>query len=55
MQKKFTLCRLPPVHTHCISEEEQAWLDGIKRQLAHDEYMQAVREAWLFQRPPKYG
>ena len=54
MPRTYTWCRLPPVHTHCISEEEQEWLEGIKRQLAYDEYMQTMREAWLFQRPHKY-
>ena len=43
----------PPKSTRRISPAEWAWLDRIKRQLAYDEYMQAKREYWLFERPPK--
>lgn len=55
MSRTFTLCRLPPICNRCASEEEQEWLDDINRQLDYDEHMQAVREAWLFQRPHKYS
>ena len=43
----------PPKHTRRVSPAEQAWLDRINRQLAYDEYMQAKREFWLAERPPK--
>ena len=43
----------PPKPSRYISPAEQAWLNCIKRQLVYDEYMQAKREIWLFQRPYK--
>ena len=43
----------PPKSTRRVSPAEQAWLDRINRQLAYDEYMQAKREFWLAERPPK--
>lgn len=36
-----------------ISPEERAWLEELDRQLAYDEYMQAQRERWLWERPSK--
>ncbi len=36
-----------------IPPEELAWLREINRQLAYDEYMQARRERWLWERPKK--
>ena len=36
-----------------ISPAEWAWLDRINRQLAYEEYMEAKREFWLWERPPK--
>lgn len=36
-----------------ISSEERAWLEELDRQLAYDEYMQAQRERWLWERPSK--
>ncbi len=39
-----------PKSVRFVSPVEQAWLNRIKRQLAYDEYMQAKREIWLFQR-----
>ncbi len=43
----------PPKSARRISPAEWAWLDRINRQLAYDEYMQAKREFWLAERPPK--
>ena len=45
----------PPKPARRISPAEWVWLDRIKRQLAYDEYMQAKREFWLAERPPKKG
>lgn len=36
-----------------ISPEEQAWLEEHNRQLEYDEYMQAQRELWLWERPSR--
>ena len=41
----------PPPKRRWVPPEEQAWLDQIIRQLAYDEYMQAKRELWLWERP----
>ena len=43
----------PPRPARRVSPAEWAWLDRINRQLAYDEYMQAKREFWLAERPPK--
>lgn len=43
----------PPKSARRVSPAEWAWLDRINRQLAYDEYMQAKREFWLAERPPK--
>jgi len=43
----------PPKPVRCISPAEWAWLNRINRQLAYDEYMQAKREFWLAERPPR--
>jgi len=43
----------PPKPARRVSPAEWAWLDRINRQLAYDEYMQAKREFWLAERPPK--
>ena len=43
----------PPRPARRVSPAEWAWLDRINRQLAYDEYMQAKREFWLWERPPK--
>ena len=43
----------PPKPVRRISPAEWAWLDRINRQLAYDEYMEAKREFWLWERPPK--
>ena len=43
----------PPKSARRVSPAERAWLDRINRQLAYDEYMQAKREFWLAERPPK--
>lgn len=45
--------KAPPRHTRFVTPAEQAWLNNIIRQLAYDEYMQAKRERWLWERPPK--
>lgn len=34
-----------------VSPAEQAWLDRVNGQLAHDESMQKLREFWLWERP----
>ena len=43
----------PPKPARRVSPAEWAWLDRINRQLTYDEYMQAKREFWLAERPPK--
>ena len=43
----------PPKPARHVSPAEWAWLDRINRQLAYDEYMQAKRELWLWERPSK--
>ena len=43
----------PPKPARRVSPAEWAWLDRINSQLAYDEYMQAKRELWLWERPPK--
>ena len=43
----------PPKPARRVSPAEWAWLDCINRQFAYDEYMQAKRELWLWERPPK--
>lgn len=45
-------CKPPPKTKRWISPAEQAWLDRINGQLAHDEWMQKQREYWLWERPP---
>jgi len=45
----------PPKPARHVSPEAMAWLDQINRQLAYDEYMQAQRERWLWERPKKRG
>lgn len=45
----------PPKPARYVSKEAMAWLDQINRQLAYDEYMQAQRERWLWERPKKRG
>ena len=42
-----------PLGKHGGQTWEGAWLDRINRQLAYEEYMQAKREFWLWERPPK--
>lgn len=37
----------------CVPPEEWKWLDHIIRQLEYDEYMDAQRELWLWERPSK--
>ena len=44
-------CKPPPKPARRVSPAEWAWLDRINRQLAYDEYMQAKRELWLWERP----
>ena len=51
MPIKVPRSKPPPKSPRYISPAEQVWLNRIKRQLAYDEYMQAKREIWLFQRP----
>ena len=53
MPIKVLRSKPPPKSPRYISPAEQAWLNRIKRQLAYDEYMQAKREIWMFQRPTK--
>ena len=43
----------PPKPARYVSKEEMEWLDQLNRQLAYDEYMQAKRERWLWERPKK--
>ena len=43
----------PPKPVRRISPAEWAWLDCINRQFAYEEYMEAKREFWLWERPPK--
>ena len=51
MPLKTPQSKPPPKHTRWVSPAERAWLDEINRQLAYDEYMQAKRELWLWERP----
>ena len=53
MPVKVPQSKPPPKPARRVSPAEWAWLDRIKRQLAYDEYMQAKREVWLAERPPK--
>ena len=53
MPVKVPQSKPPPKPARRVSPAEWAWLDRIKRQLAYDEYMQAKRECWLAERPPK--
>ena len=53
MPMKVPHSKPPPKPARSVSPAEWVWLDRIKRQLAYDEYMQAKREIWLFQRPSK--
>ena len=53
MPVKVPQSKPPPKPARRVSPAEWAWLDRIKRQLAYDEYMQAKREFWLAERPPK--
>lgn len=43
--------KAPPRPPRYVSPAERAWLNRIIRQLAYDEYMQARRERWLWERP----
>ena len=52
MPMKIPRGKPPPKGTRWVSPAERAWLDQINRQLAYDEYMQAKRELWLWERPP---
>ena len=42
MPMKIPRGKPPPKRTRWVSPAERAWLDQINRQLAYDEYMQAV-------------
>ena len=53
MQGKPPQSKPPPRPARRVSPAEWAWLDRINRQLAYDEYMQARREYWLWERPPR--
>ncbi len=53
MQGKPPQSKPPPRPARRVSPAEWAWLDRINRQLAYEEYMQAKREFWLWERPPK--
>ncbi len=53
MAARIPRSKPPPKPVRRISPAEWAWLDRINRQLAYDEYMQAKREFWLAERPPK--
>lgn len=53
MPVKMPHSKPPPKPARRVSPAEWAWLDRINRQLAYDEYMQAKRELWLWERPPK--
>ena len=53
MTTKVPRSKPPPKSARRVSPAEWAWLDHINRQLAYDEYMQAKREFWLWERPPK--
>ena len=53
MQGKPPQSKPPPRPARRVSPAEWAWLDRINRQLAYDEYMEAKREFWLWERPPK--
>jgi len=53
MQGKPPQSKPPPRPARCVSPAEWAWLDRINRHLAYDEYMQARREFWLWERPAR--
>ena len=53
MPVKMPHSKPPPKPARRVSPAEWAWLDHINRQLAYDEYMQAKREFWLWERPSK--
>ncbi len=53
MAARIPRSKPPPQPARRISPAEWVWLDRINRQLAYDEYMQARREFWLAERPPK--
>jgi len=53
MTARIPRSKPPPKPTRRISPAEWSWLDRFNRQLAYDEYMQAKREFWLVERPPK--
>ena len=53
MSARVPYSKPPPRSARRVSPAERAWLDRINRQLAYDEYMQAKREFWLAERPPK--
>ena len=53
MQGKPPQSKPPPRPARRVSPAEWAWLDRINRQLAYEEYMEAKRELWLWERPPK--
>ena len=55
MPVKMPHSKPPPKPARRVSPAEWAWLDRINRQLAYDEYMQAKRELWLWERPPRQG
>lgn len=51
MQGTVPQSKPPPETSRRVSPEELAWLEHINKQLAYDEYMQAKRERWLWERP----
>ena len=53
MSARVPQSKPPPRPARRVSPAEWAWLDRINRQLAYDEYMQAKREYWLAEHPPK--
>ena len=53
MQGRPPQSKPPPKAARWASPAERAWLDRINRQLAYDEYMQARREFWLWERPAR--
>ena len=53
MSARVPCSKPPPKSARRVSPAEWAWLDRINRQLTYDEYMQAKREFWLAERPPK--
>ena len=53
MPVKMPHSKPPPKPARRVSPAEWAWLDCINRQFAYDEYMQAKREFWLWERPSK--